>query len=276
MPETAAELDLPAYFRRIEYAGDPRPDRETLAQIIRRHITHIPFENLNPLLGWPVSLDIEAVQRKLVAEGRGGYCFEQNLLLSHALRALGYRVTHLASRVVWNAPEDAPSPRSHMLLRVDLEEGPYLADVGFGVMAPTAPLRLEPDLEQSTPHEEFRLADRGGLFLLQARVGGEWKPLYRFDLVEQLLSDYQVSNWYTSTHPDSPFVRSLVAARVDQGRRYTLVNADLTEYPTGGEKRQQRLHSPHELRQALTGVFRINLPDTPELDPALQRVLERD
>src|ERR1700730_12863929 len=75
----------------------------------------IPFENLNPLWRWPVRLDTASLEGKMMCGGRGGYCFEPNLLLKNVLNALGYRVTGLAARVLWNAPEGAITPREHML-----------------------------------------------------------------------------------------------------------------------------------------------------------------
>ena len=108
-----------------------------------------------------------------------------------------------------NQPEDAITARSHMLLRIDLPEGPYVADVGFGNQTPTAPLRLEADLEQATPHEPYRLLQSGDYFVMQARIRDAWKTLYRFDLAEQFLPDYEVSNWYVSTHPGSLFTTHL-------------------------------------------------------------------
>jgi N-hydroxyarylamine O-acetyltransferase len=150
-------LDLDAYFRRIGYAGGREPTLDTLAALHLRHVQAIAFENLNPLLGWPVALDLASLERKLVHGGRGGYCFEQNLLFGHVLGTLGFRVTGLAARVQWNRPEDALRALTHQLLRVDLADGPYIADVGFGGQTLTGPLRLEPGLEQTTPHEPFRL-----------------------------------------------------------------------------------------------------------------------
>src|SRR6476646_6829320 len=117
-----ATIDLDAYFERIRYAGGRAPTLATLAAIHARHAEAIAFENLNPLMGWPVRLDVESLQQKMVRDGRGGYCFEQNLLFKHALDALGFRVTGLAARVLWGAPEDTVTARSHMVLRVDLEE----------------------------------------------------------------------------------------------------------------------------------------------------------
>jgi N-hydroxyarylamine O-acetyltransferase len=86
-------VDLAAYFQRIDYLGRPVADRSTLADIVLCHVQHIPFENLNAFLQRGVQLDPLIVERKLVHEGRGGWCFEQNLLLGMALRLreVGFR-----------------------------------------------------------------------------------------------------------------------------------------------------------------------------------------
>lgn len=273
-PTPSAPLDLDAYFRRIEYTGPRTPDLETLRGLVLHHTTHIPFENLNPLMGWPVRLDPDSVQEKLVRQGRGGYCYEQNSLFARVLQALGFRVGFLAARVVWNQPEEVRPARSHMVLRVDLDEQLYLTDVGFGAMTPTAPLRFETGIEQATPHEPYRLQPWENVYLLQAQGGGEWRQLYRIDLVQQFPADYEVYNWYTSTNPNSPFTRSLISARADTGRRHTLVNRELTTYTVGGGREQQTLASAEELRQALQDVFCITLPEVPELETVLRRALD--
>src|SRR4249920_3430118 len=100
------KLFLDEYFQRIGHTGPRSPTLDTLRALHLRHTTTIAFENLSPLLGWPVHLDIESLHQKLVRDGRGGYCFEQNLLFSHALRALGFRVAGLAARVLWNTTDD--------------------------------------------------------------------------------------------------------------------------------------------------------------------------
>ena len=114
-------FDLDAYLERIGYRGPRRATLDTLEALHALHPTAIPFENLNPLLGWPVALDIDSLQKKMVAGGRGGWCFEHNTLFRHALEALGFSVISLAARVLWDAPPDSPiGPRSHMLLLVNL------------------------------------------------------------------------------------------------------------------------------------------------------------
>jgi len=268
-------IDLDAYLARIDYTGPRTPTLDTLRAIHLRHPAAIPFENLNPFLGWPVRLDAASLEQKLVHDGRGGYCFEHNLLLGEVLRALGFRVTGLAARVLWNQAEDAITSRGHMLLRVDVDGRDHIADVGFGGQVLTGPLRLEPDVEQATPHEPFRLIrldDGPGGFKLQSKVGDAWKTLYRFDLQPQYLPDYEVSNYYLSTSPTSHFVTGLVAARTDAGRRYALRGNRLAIHTLGGGTEQDAIATPAALRGVLADTFRIRLPDTPALDVALARV----
>jgi N-hydroxyarylamine O-acetyltransferase len=268
-----AAIDIDAYFRRIGYAGARTPTLDTLRAVVVRHTETIPFENLNPLLRWPVRLAAPALEQKLVRDGRGGYCFEHNLLLRHVLETLGFPVAGLAARVLWNTPDGAITPRTHMLLRIDLDEKPYLVDVGFGGQTLTGPLRLEPDAEQATPHEPFRLLRAGEGFVMQARIRETWKPLYRFDLQEQHLADYEVANWYTSSHPDSHFLSGLIAGRSAPGRRYALRNDELAIHYLNGGTERRVLTSAAELREALEGAFRLTLPDAPELDAALARLI---
>jgi len=236
-------FDLAAYFERIGYSGDCPPTLNTLRGIYLRHAEAIAFENLNPLMGWPVSLDVESLQQKIVRDGRGGYCFEQNQLFKHALDALGFRVTGLAARVLWGVPEGALLPRSHMLLRVDLDGETYIVDAGFGGTTLTGPLRLQADIEQSTPHEPFRLVEAQDEFIEQVKIRGEWLSLYRFNLSEHLLPDYEMANWYLSTLPASRFVIGLLAARPACDRRYSLLNNRLTVHHLNGSTERRVLTS---------------------------------
>lgn len=131
-------------------------------------------------------------------------------------------------RVLWNVPKGVVTARGHMLLLAEVKEEAFIADVGFGGPTLTVPLRLEPDLEQFTPHEPFRLLKTGEEFILQAGIRQEWKSLYRFNLQQQLLPGYEVSSWYLSNHPDSHFIKGLIAARPTPDRRYALRNNELS------------------------------------------------
>lgn len=286
LPDSA---DLDAYFQRIGYAGPRTATFETLAAIHRLHPQAIPFENLDALLGHPITLGSSAFERKMLRGGRGGWCFEQNLLLGAVLGALGFRVTGYAARVMWNVPEGMVRARTHMLLGVQVRgpsgegadrgagAGLHIADVGFGGLTLTGPLRLAVGVEQSTPHETFRLVEAGAAgFVLQVFLRGEWKPVYSFDLQPQILQDYELGNWYLGNFPESPFLKNLMAARVTPERRYGLMNNKLSTHHLRGESEQVTLGSVAELREALTGVLGITLPEAPELDSILARFVSID
>ena len=268
------DVDVEAYFQRIGYAGRRDATLETLADLHLHHPQVIPFEDLDPLLKRPVLLNAAAIERKILFSGRGGWCYEQNLLLGNVLQTLGFQVTGLAARVMWNGPEDMVRARTHMLLLIDdLDGGPYIADVGFGGLTLTGPLRLVPDVEQPTPHETFRLLlDAEGVYVLQVRLRDAWKPLYSFDLQPQLLVDYDVWNWHLCHHPDSPFVNNLMAARVTLDRRYGLLNNKLSIHVLNGESQQTTLASAMELRGTLEHLFGIELPDDPGVEALLRRL----
>ncbi|MCB0196331.1 MAG: arylamine N-acetyltransferase [Anaerolineae bacterium] len=272
-PPPAEVIDLDAYFRRIGYSGPRTSSLDTLKAIVLHHALAIPFENLNPLLRRPVRLDLESLQQKLVYDERGGYCFEQNSLLSAVLQVLGFQVTPLAGRVMWNAPEGVVRPRSHMVLRIDIDQTPYIVDVGFGGLTLTGVLHLEPDVEQSTPHEPFRFVRADDNFVMQANVAGTWQSLYRFDLSKQLPIDYEVISWYICNHPDSHFLHGLIAARAERDRRYTLHNNALAVHYLDGRNERHVLTTVDDLRSVLIETIRIALPDTPDLDAALQQII---
>jgi N-hydroxyarylamine O-acetyltransferase len=161
-----------------------------------------------------------------------------------------------------------------MLLRVELDGQTYLADVGFGGLTLPTPLALIPDRVQPTPHEPFRIIVDGDGYLMQAQLGQEWRSLYRFDLQQQYRPDYEVSNWYLSNHPGSHFVTGLMAARPERDCRYALRNTQLTIHRLQGDSERRMLSTVAEIRAVLEDAFHITLPATPELDPALQRLIE--
>jgi len=272
----SATIDLDAYFARIGYEGRRDASLATLRALHALHPQAIAFENLDALLGRPIPLDSAALECKLVRERRGGWCFEHNLLFAAVLEALGFAVRRLAARVLWNAAPGAVTPRSHMLLSVEIEGETWVADVGFGGLTLTAPLLLALDVEQPTPHERFRLSKDGDEhFVLQAAAQGEWQPLYRFELQRQFLADYEVSNWYLSHHPRSHFVNALMAARAGPGLRYALRDNRFTLHRLGAEPERRRLDSAAELRSVLEGAFALALPDGCEIQALLERLAQR-
>jgi N-hydroxyarylamine O-acetyltransferase len=268
----AEPVDLDSYFQRIGYAGARVPTLDALRAIHELHPAAVAFENLDPLLGRRVHLNMTAVQAKLVRAGRGGYCFEQNGLLLSVLAGIGFHVTGLAARVlIGHAP--GRTRRSHMLLKIDLPEGRFIADVGLGSWAMSAPLNLDMEAEQETPHGRFRIVRDGDFFDVQTMIGGERTALYRFSLEEQLPLDYEVSNWFCSTHPESKFTTDLMVARLPPGKRLGLLNRRFSIHHPDGRTERRELRGADEIADVLETEFGIALP-TPreELLSALARL----
>lgn len=269
---TAIALDK--YFERIGYEGPATPTPAVLKTLHRKHTETIPFENLNPFLKKEVKLDTVSLEQKMIHHKRGGYCFEQNLLYREVLQTLGFRVKGLAARIRWNQPENEITPRGHMLLLIESDGQKYIADVGFGGLTLTTPLRLESGFTQETPHEPYRLIRAGEDFLMQTLVRGEWKPVYQFNLVENYLPDYEVTNWYLSNHPESHFVTGLIAARPAPGRRYALRDNRFSVHHLNGETDKKTLETPGEIREVLVDHFLIELPEENGMDIKLSRLIE--
>jgi N-hydroxyarylamine O-acetyltransferase len=257
-------LALDAYLSRIGMRAVGPPSLALLGEVISRHTAVIPFENLDIVLGRPIRLDIGSLQAKLVARRRGGYCFEQNTLLRAALEGLGFTVSSLMGRVVRGAPASAVTARTHMLLRVELAEGAYLADVGFGNLTPTGPLMLGSQAPQQTGHEDYRLRQMADETLLQVRLGTEWANVYRFSAEPSHPIDHEVGNWFTSTRPGGLFTANVIAARPGPRCRKTLFNGEVTIRDPGNRTERFVADSGISLRDALHDHFEIAL-DAAEL-----------
>ncbi|MEO8997935.1 MAG: arylamine N-acetyltransferase [Rhodanobacter sp.] len=267
-----SSIDLGAYLQRMGWNAGVTPDLATLRALVAVHVATIPFENLDPLLGVPVKLDLAALQQKMLHDGRGGYCFEQNVLFAEVLRTIGFEVSGLIARVLWRQPEDAVTAQTHMLLRIELDGESWLVDVGFGGQVLTGALRLQPDIEQETGHEPFRLVMLDGDWRMQALMHGEWLSLYRFDLRPSKPVDYVVANHYVSTHPASRFVGNLIAARTTADRRLSLLNHEFTVRRLDREPERHTLRDSADMRRVLEQEFLIRLPMYPQLDQRLDNL----
>jgi N-hydroxyarylamine O-acetyltransferase len=262
-------IDLAAYCARIGHAGPLTPTLATLRALQALHPAAIPFEAIDVLLDRGVDLAPTAVEAKLIAARRGGYCFEQNGLFRRVLTAIGFEVESLVARVRWMLPPGAlPTARSHMVLRVTIDGDPWLVDVGFGSCVPTAPLRMDTSGPQSTPHESYRLVPSGDALLLQAQLEDSWADVYQIAREPQLDIDYEVANWFTATHPSSHFRHRLIVARTTPQARYVLLENRLTIRTPDG-RAERRFLDAGAIEQALVQTF--GLPVEASWRPVIER-----
>ncbi|MBI1395110.1 MAG: arylamine N-acetyltransferase [Betaproteobacteria bacterium] len=254
---TPSCAEIAAYLARIVCAPPDAPTPEALHRLHLAHASHIPFENLDILLGRPIRLDLASLWGKLVTARRGGYCFEQNLLFAAVLRTFGFDVTMLAARVRYRT--EAVLPRTHMLLLVDLDDVRWIADVGFGAEGLLLPVPLVIDRPVTQYLWRYRVTESDGIRTLQSWRAGRWWDLYAFTLEPQLAVDYEVANHYVSTHPASRFVTTLTAQSVTPERRVTLRNHELV-VDTGETQSSRQLATDEELLRVLDDEFGLAFP----------------
>ena len=217
------DLDLQAYLERVAYDGPLAADLDTLTALHRAHLAAIPFENLDILLGRGIETDLASVQDKLVAQRRGGYCYEHNTLFGAVLQRLGFGVDRLLART--GDPLESPRPRSHMVLHVD---GRYLADVGFGngLLSPLH-LRADGPHRQGAWEYELVVGADGGWRLREGKAGS-WTTIQTFTLEPQYPVDIEVANFNTAHSPKSPFTRRVIVMRKDASSVRSLIGRTFT------------------------------------------------
>ncbi|MFC7011411.1 arylamine N-acetyltransferase [Streptomyces viridiviolaceus] len=263
-------FDLDGYLKRIGWEGEPRPDAATLRGVHLAHLRSVPFENLDPLGGTAPSLDLGDLMAKLVHSRRGGYCYEHNTLFASALRALGFRVTLLAARVVVGAERIEDRPRTHMALLVEApgDPQPYLADVGFGAIGSLLePVPLTADTEFHDAGRRHRLVHvphHGPLemWVLEAHrgAGAGWEAQYAFTTEPFEAPDYEVINWHIATNPRSPFSRRPYVQRLMPDGHLLLDGNRLTETRADGTVTVRELTEEAEARRVLEEDFDIDVP----------------
>ena len=272
MPETP--LDFDAYRRRIGFDGDATPTLATLARLIERHAATIAFENIEVLAGRVPDLGREALERKMVQGARGGYCYEQNTLFQAVLRAIGFDVSALEARVRAGVPADVVTGRTHMVLRVRIEGVDYLADVGFGGLAPTTPVRLDDGSHTADRVGGYRIVAADGDRLLQLVRGDEATDCYRIVASRPEHRDHELGNWFVATHPGSMLGRNLLAGIATRAGRLTLFNRKLT-LRTPDRTEETTLGSRDDFARVLADDFRLVLGDA-DLDAVMRAVGRHD
>jgi N-hydroxyarylamine O-acetyltransferase len=253
-------MNLQTYLDRIEYAGSLEPNLETLRAVHRAHLLRIPYENLDIHLGRTLTLHVRDAYQRIVQEHRGGWCFEMNGLLAWALREIGFEV-RLLSGSVGRTNLDGPEYSSHLVLLVELEEGPHLADVGFGDGF------LEP-----LPLREGEYVQDGFTFRIDRRAtvtGERWMmhnhaqggaPHFDFSLQPRTMAQFAEQCEWLQTSPESSFVKTTICQKSTLGGFITLRSATLITL-TSHQETKRVLETQHEYETVLRDEFGLEIPD---------------
>jgi N-hydroxyarylamine O-acetyltransferase len=256
--------DVGAYLDRIGFAGTPRPDLATLKALHRGHALSISYENLDVQLGRPVTTDPAAAFDKIVRRGRGGWCYEMNGLLGWALREIGFEVTRLAGGV-HRATFGGVMVGNHLVLRVDLPEGPWIADVGFGD-GPRDPFPLAPGPIVSDGFE-YRLdrLDDGWWRLTNQPLGGAPNFDFRSEPASEALLGEKCQALQTS--PESVFVTTAICQRHMPGEIRLLRGRAFRRLRADGRKEEHVIADAGAFVALLAREYELDLPEAAALWP---------
>ncbi len=258
--ETASGFDVDAYCARINYTGPIEASVAALRQLHSAHVHNVPFENLDILLGKPLSLRADDLFAKIVGCKRGGYCYEVNSLFAMALTAIGFQVQCLLARVLFNVT--AIYPRSHQLLLVTVDNEPWIADVGFGSCCLRESIPLTPGVVREQGPDSFRLRqDSASIYTLEAMPAGRWQDLYSFTLEPYLLVDYEPYNYYNSTSPQAKWTQQKVCTIPTKDGRIVAVDWEFKIHHPGGTT-LLKAASEDDYRRLLQEFFRLDIAET--------------
>lgn len=258
-------MEIEAYLQRIAYSGPMRKDLATLTALHHAHLHAIPYENLDVQLGRPVTIERSAIFDKLVTRKRGGWCYEMNGLFGWALAELGFKVTRSAGAVMRQERGD-DAIGNHLVLKVDLEEGIFVADVGFG----DGP--LDPIFVTSGPFVskgfEFALSrlDEGWWRLHNHKNGGAAS----FDFNMEPADEARLAErcFWLQSSPESPFVQNAVLQHHSDDGLWMMRGRILRKVTPTAQK-DYLIESGHEYVGVLAEVFGLRLPEAAELWPKI-------
>jgi N-hydroxyarylamine O-acetyltransferase len=274
IPIDIGALDIEAYRRRTGVAGPLAPTRECLGRLIRHHAMAIPFENIEVLARRVPRLDTDGLQRKMVLQRRGGYCFEQNRFFRSVLQACGFDAHPLEARIRVGVPAETVTARTHLATRVVLDGVDHLVDVGCGGVAPLAPLSLASRDEQAAGTGAFRFEDVERDLMLRTLTAEGWIDCYRILPTAPHLIDCEMGNWFVATHPKSMLGSNLLVARALEDGRLRLFNHRLSTFrPESAAPVEQTLQTRAEFADVLADGFGLDV--TPADLDAVMAALDR-
>jgi N-hydroxyarylamine O-acetyltransferase len=256
-------MDLAAYLRHVGLpAHVPAPTVQTLRVLHRAHVDAIPFTSVTTALGRVPALDLATLERRMVAEHRGGYCLEHVTLFDAVLRSVGFLTEIRLCRVGDPATLDPERPPTHLtvLARPIDDDRRWMADVGFGVgVLGPVPLPLGPGSGAPVRYgrwEHRADIDPDGHILLMERDGEGWRPLHQ--TVDSDVDDHAVTeaNRWVALQPGSPFARKLVAMRTTEDRRERLRGTTLEILTADGDLHTEQL-APAAALDALQHRFGV-------------------
>jgi len=229
---------------------------------IKSYLENYSFSTVDILLSKRevLSLEIEDLYKKIIINKRGGYCFEHNKLFHAALISEGFKVSKQLARVIYG--KDIDAPKTHRMNIVEVEGEEYLADVGFGAHTPNALIPLSGKEIKCPNGSTYRVYENGhGLFSLEVLRSEGFFAFYTFDMGEYFESDFNLSSYFSNTHPKSKHAHNLVMSINRDSTTLAILNGSLLRFLNGEKSREDDITSSENLKNILYNDFRLDLTE---------------
>ncbi len=255
-------MQISDYLNRLGLSAAPLPSLAGLSLLQDHHMRHVPFENLDVLLGRPLNLSPEVLFDKIVTHRRGGYCFELNTLYARLLAAIGFKPVPMMARVWLRDPPDTP-PRTHLVNRVEIDGEDWISDVGFGGRAARVPLKIEDGYEMDDGDGRIRiLADEVFGYRIQRCQGAVWENQYTVELAPAHKSDILAGNHWTENYSGSHFRHGIGVGLFTPEGRTSFYGGILTH--RGADVHTRKVSGRENVIALLAETFGLQLILTPE------------
>ena len=249
--------DIHAYLKRIGFDQNLEINLDCLEKLIQCHLLTIPFENLDIFYKrQEPSLEIESMFRKIVADCRGGYCFELNGLFLKLLDAVGFSCFSSLARIVLG--RDYQTPYVHRINFVKLGTKIYFCDVGYGGPGPNQALEIVYDTILTTKfNKKFRFIKKQDNTILETEIDGDFVPLMEFLIKEYDEVEFLPVNTFCSNSEYEPFKHHQMVHKLTPNGKCS-INGNLLRIKENDTVTEIQLNGKDEFSDALKQYFGIS------------------
>jgi N-hydroxyarylamine O-acetyltransferase len=141
-----------------------------------------------------------------------------------------------------------------MAVLVDLPEGVFFCDTGFGRFGLRAPLHLSQELTPvQQDWDQFRLRKEQHEWIVEAWSNNVWEAQFSFDEYPAEWVDFMPANYFNSHSPETIFVQKMLIIQHQPDARIILLGDNLKTIRADGIK-EQTLTEPLAERLARFGL----------------------
>jgi N-hydroxyarylamine O-acetyltransferase len=249
-------MDIRKYLERINYYEPIAPTLEVLSKLQSAQLMTVPFENLD--IHNYIKIDLNKLFDKIIVRKRGGFCYELNGLFYELLHKIGFTIKMVSARVYNGKGEYSPE-FDHMALIVNIENGHYLVDVGFGEFS-FYPLKIEMNKEMNDPRGIFKIEmfDEQYRIVKKKNSEGIFIPEYIFSERKRKMEEFFERCNYHQTSPESHFKQKRICSLPTKSGRISL-SEDVLKTTINGEVTEKKLKGELEVQEHLWEYFKIKL-----------------